>query len=140
MKKRLGCMHTATIFRGAGGGVAMPTDTYGGATMGANQTALDTTMPHLSFVNAMRIQGIAPSDAIRGQRLLKIARMATPVLLSKPCQICKARAVKEVRPSSWHYRPLIDATAVIVACDEHTARVVRGYLADVWWTSAWPKT
>jgi len=84
----------------------------------------------MSFVDTMRIQGLTASDAVRGQRLLKIEQMATPVLLSRPCQICRVRKVATPRPSTWHYQPLIDLAALITACDYHTAVAVRGYLFD----------
>lgn len=83
-----------------------------------------------NFVTAMMVQGLAASEAVRGRRLLKIGQMSTPVLLSRPCQICMVRKVVPPRPSTWHYRPLIDATALIMACDVHTSGAVRGYLRD----------
>ncbi len=81
----------------------------------------------MSFVEAMKTQGLTAAAAVRGQRLLKIEQMATPTLLSKTCRICLVRKVMH-EPSTWHYRPLIDPTAVIAACDYHTAAAVRGYL------------
>ena len=89
------------------------------------------------FVVAMKEHGLTGSAAIRGLRLLTIEPMATPELLSRPCGICAVRKRAEERrpggrgvafelnPSTWIYRPFINDSHPITACDYHTAQAVR---------------
>lgn len=82
------------------------------------------------LVQFMKVHGLTASATVRGQRLLRVQPMATPLLLSRPCQICLIRRPANADLSAWIYRPLIDATTVITACDFHTACAIRTYAQE----------
>lgn len=82
------------------------------------------------LIRAVRPFGVAAAVAVRIGRRLDVCKMAGPVLLNRPCQICIAERRTEPVPSAWFYRPLVARGSVVLACDFHVARALRSYARD----------
>ncbi len=82
-----------------------------------------------TLVRAMSVHGLTAANVVRGQRLLKIQAMATPLLLSQPCGRCvKHRGRDNADLSTWFYQPAIGGIPVnLLACDTHMAAAIRVY-------------